>query len=326
MNGVMDVAATHLHPGLQSVLDTALDAVVVISPDDRIIGWNGKAEATFGWSRAEAIGSKLATLVIPERYRPAHVRGMAHYLATGEGPVLDRLIEIEALCSDGREIRVELSITASDQFGPKLFVGFLRDISERARLAEQRERLLSELNHRVKNSLTLVASIAHLTAQNSTGINQFMSAFTERLQSLAAGHEMLVKSEWGKTDIGTIVGHVLGAAIAAGRAECGGPRVEIASNKVIGLAMVLHELFTNASKYGALAGPNGRLSVSWREEAGQLILEWIETGLKDIQAPLSEGFGLSLIAMTVKHDLGGSQIQQWRPEGLRTILRFPIGG
>ncbi len=322
----MDVARTSLHPGLQSVLDTALDAVVVIGVDDRILGWNGKAESTFGWSRSDALGSPLASLIIPERYRSAHACGMVKFLETGEGPVLDRLIEIEALCRDGNEISIELSITASDQFGPKLFIGFLRDISNRAKQAEQRERLLRELNHRVKNSLSLVTSIAHMTAQNSTSVTQFMSAFSQRLQSLAAGHDLLVESEWGRTDIGTIVGHVLGAAVAAGRAECCGPKAEIASNRVIGLAMILHELFTNASKYGALASEDGILTVGWREDDGQIILEWSELGVTGLQPPPSEGFGLSMIAMSVRHDLGGSQIQQWRPEGLRMILRFPTDG
>jgi PAS domain S-box-containing protein len=322
----MDAIVRKLHPGLQSVLDTALDAVVVIDSDSLVLGWNGKAEATFGWQEHETLGHPLTELIIPERYRDSYKRGMAHYLATGEGPVLDHMIEIEALRRDGSEIKIELSITCSDQFGSKLFIGFLRDISGRTRQAEQRERLLRELNHRVKNSLTLVSSIAHMTAQNSSGLDQFMRSFGERLHSLAAGHDLLVQSQWGDTGIDRIAGHVLGAAVSAGRAECNGPEAKIDSSRVVGLSMILHELFTNASKHGALSKPDGHVSLGWWKEDSEIVVEWSENGLSGIEPPKSEGFGLSLIAMSVMHDLGGSQVQQWRPEGLRLVLRFPAHG
>ncbi len=102
-----------LHAGLQTVLDTALDAVVVMGEDDRVIGWNAKAEQSFGWSADEALGAKLSELIIPPQYREAHEKGLAHYLATGEGPVLNQHIEITALHREGHEIPIELSITAS---------------------------------------------------------------------------------------------------------------------------------------------------------------------------------------------------------------------
>jgi PAS domain S-box-containing protein len=321
----MDMAAPSLHAGLQSVLDTALDAVVVIASDDRVLGWNRKAESVFGWNSSEAIGRRLTDLIIPERHRDAHLRGMARYLATGEGPVLNRLIEIEAVREDGGELKVELSITASDKFGHELFIGFLRDISDRARLAEQRERLLRELNHRVKNSLSLVMSIAHLTAQKSTEIDQFIGAFSQRLQSLAASHDLLVESDWNETDVGAVASRVIGAAVAAGRATCEGPALPIDSARVVGLAMILHELFTNASKYGALAAEDGRLHLTWRKDGSEVVLEWGESGVAGLGQPSGEGFGHSLIATTVKHDLGGSQILQWRPDGLRVVIRFPAG-
>lgn len=322
----MDAIVQALHPGLQSVLDTALDAVVVIDCDSLVLGWNSVAEATFGWQEHETLGHPLPELIIPHRYRESHRRGMARYLATGEGPVLDHMIEIEALRRDGSEIKIELSITCSDQFGSRLFIGFLRDISERTRQAEQRERLLRELNHRVKNSLTLVSSIAHLTAQNSAGLDQFMRAFGERLHSLAAGHDLLVQSQWGDTSIERIAGHVLGAAVSAGRADISGPSAHIDSSRVVGLSMILHELFTNASKHGALSKPGGHISLSWWKDNDEIVVEWSETGLTGVVTPKSEGFGLALIAVSAMHDLGGSQVQQWRPEGLRLVLRFPARG
>src|SRR5437870_2180784 len=127
----MDLAVSELHAGLQSVLDTALDAVVVMNLDGRVLGWNEHAAQCFGWSADEAIGRRLSELIIPPQHRAAHERGLERYLETGVGPVLNRHIEISGLRRDGREIPVELSVTEAGQFGERLFIGFIRDISAR---------------------------------------------------------------------------------------------------------------------------------------------------------------------------------------------------
>ena len=188
----MTLAWGILHAGLQSVLDTALDAVIIMSEDGEIIGWNAIAEKTCGWTDEQALGKRLSELIIPDRYREAHETGLKHYLATGEGPVLNSHIEIEALQADGSEFPVELSITASEQFGGRLFVGFLRNISERKAQAERQQRVLQESEHRVKNMLTVVAAIAQQTARVSPDMDSFSAAFSGRLESLARAHELLV--------------------------------------------------------------------------------------------------------------------------------------
>src|SRR5688572_7907054 len=106
-----------LHAGLQSVLDTALDAVVVMGLDGRILGWNERAASLFGWTADEAHGECLSELIIPAAFREAHERGLAHFIATGEGPVLGRRIEVTALNRAGQEFPIELSVAPSDQFG-----------------------------------------------------------------------------------------------------------------------------------------------------------------------------------------------------------------
>ena len=121
-----------LHPGLQTVLDTSLDPVVVMDTNGRVIGWNGHSETCFGWSWDETRGKRLSDMIVPPELRDGHEGGIKRYLATGEGPVLDKRIEVPALHRDGSRLAVELSVTASEQFGDKLFIGFIRDISERA--------------------------------------------------------------------------------------------------------------------------------------------------------------------------------------------------
>lgn len=135
---------------LRAVLETALDAVIVMRTDGTIADWNGHAEEIFGWSRDEAMGRPLSELIIPPIHREAHMIGLRHYLETGTGPVLNRRIEISALHKDSHELLVELSITPSGQNGECVFIGFLRDISDRKRAenalreSEARFRMVAE--------------------------------------------------------------------------------------------------------------------------------------------------------------------------------------
>lgn len=322
----MNFAWGELHAGLQSVLDTALDAVIVMDLDGCVRGWNGHAAECFGWSSDEALGSRLSELIIPPQYRTRHELGLNHYLENGVGPVLNRHIEIVGLHRDGREIPVELSITEADQFGGRLFIGFIRDISERQEAKERQQRLLGELNHRVKNMLSVVLAIAHQTARNSADMQSFQEAFAGRLETLAQGHELLVASEWHDIDVAELASKLLGAEAAAGRACIGGEPILLSANRVIGLVLVLHELFTNAAKYGALAVPSGRIDLNWRVEDGQAIVCWHESGVAGIKKPSRKGFGRQMIALTAKADLEGSVDFDWRDDGLVVTIKFPVAG
>ena len=315
-----------LHAGLQTLLDTALDAVVVMGEDGRVIGWNGNAERSFGWTAEEAMGAKLSEMVIPPQYRAAHEHGLTHYLATGEGPVLNRHIEITALHREGHEVPVELSITASTQFGDRLFVGFLRDITERKAEAERQQRVLQESEHRVKNMLTVVAAIAQQTARGAPDMATFTAAFSGRLDSLAKAHELLVGQVWHDVALTALVERVLGADVAGGRARFGGPEILLKPGQVLGLSMILHELYTNAVKYGALCNDEGSLSLEWSHDAEAVELVWNEVGVACESDVPSGGFGQRMIAMSVKSDLRGAIEREWRPDGLTAILRFPLEG
>ena len=162
----MMMPGERIHAGVQWVLDTSLDAVCVMDAQGIVAGWNGHAVVCFGWREHEAIGRRLSEIIIPERLREAHEAGLAHYLATGEGPVLNRRIEVSAVHRDGNEFPVELSITAIEGFGERLFIGFVRDITDRRAIAERQQRQLQESDHRVKNMLTVVSAIAHQTARS----------------------------------------------------------------------------------------------------------------------------------------------------------------
>jgi len=126
---------------LRAVLNSALSAVLVIDASGGIVDWNDRAEKIFGWSRGEVMGRELAETIIPPRYREAHRRGLKHFLASGEGPVLNRLIELSALRRDGSEFPVELSINALKTGEAVTFCGFISDITERKRAEQDRVRM-----------------------------------------------------------------------------------------------------------------------------------------------------------------------------------------
>lgn len=323
----MAVAQDLQRADLGAVLKTALDAVVVMRLDGTIAGWNDVAERIFGWSFDEAVGRPMSEIIIPPRYRAAHERGLAHFLATGEGPVLDRHIEITALHRDGRELPVELSITLTRQFDEPVFLGFLRDISDRHEAQRRQALMLAELNHRVKNMLAVVAGIAHQTARSSPSVEAFATAFSGRLEALARGHEMLTAGEWERTDLAELAEALLGpyASGPVPKASFGGPPVELDARAVLSLSMILHELITNAAKYGALAGPEGRIALgwSWATDGGRVLIEWKESGLTGVAEPVRSGFGMKMIALSAGHELGGETSLEWRPDGLSFTLSFP---
>jgi PAS domain S-box-containing protein len=126
-----------VHPSLAPILNTVLDAVVVMTSEGRVVGWNGTAEQVFGWSSAEATDQLLVDLIVPPQHRAAHQAGLSRLASGGEARVLNRLIEISALCRDGKEIPIELSITTAPSGLHTVFVGFIRDITQR-RAAEAR--------------------------------------------------------------------------------------------------------------------------------------------------------------------------------------------
>lgn len=319
------------HADLNAVLKTALDAVVVMRVDGTIAGWNDVATRIFGWTFDEARGRRMSEMIIPPQHREAHERGLTHFLATGEGPVLDQHIEITALRRDGHELPIELSITFTRQFDQPIFLGFIRDISERQDARRRQELLLAELSHRVKNMLAVVAGIAHQTARASASLEDFSVAFSGRLQVLARGHEMLTLGNFEGAALPDLVESLLGpyALPSDLRARFGGPPVDLDAKQVLSLSMVLHELITNATKYGALANPHGRVAVSWdwstAERDGWLHLTWKESGLAGVREPSRKGFGLKMIALSAGHELGGTMGVDWQDDGLCFTLQFPAG-
>ena len=175
--------------------------------------------------------------------------------------------------------------------------------------------------------LTVVQAIALQTAANSVDMASFTASFSGRLESLARAHQLLVGQVWQDVAISSLAERVLGAEVMSGRARFGGPELLLKPGHVLGLSMVLHELYTNAIKYGALCSDVGTIELDWQSDGTTVQLVWRELGTP-CEAPgtQSSGFGQRMIAMSVRSDLGGTIERDWRPDGLTVSLAFPVEG
>jgi len=181
-----------------SILESALDCVITMDAEGRIVEFNPAAEATFGYARAEVVGRGMAELIIPPAFREQHHAGLAKYLETGEGPILNQRLELTAMGSDGSEFPVELTITPIHTDGPPLFTGYVRDITERRRAEEERERLTEELMQagielgRSRNQLeAILEGIADgVTAQEPGGKLVYANEAAVRTLGYASAEEL----------------------------------------------------------------------------------------------------------------------------------------
>ncbi len=202
-----------------------------------------------------------------------------------------------------------------------------RDITERKR-AEKLQRILTdELSHRVKNTLATVQAIASQSLARARSPSDFISSFGGRLQALASAHTLLTRTQMQSADIMALVNEqVLVGAANGDRISCSGPQLALEPQAAVHLALVLHELATNARKYGALSVPAGRLSVTWEVRtngACSLYLTWKESDGPKVSAPRGHGFGRALIEQTVRSH-GGEVSVHYHRDGLICEIDFPL--
>ncbi|MFO1141595.1 MAG: HWE histidine kinase domain-containing protein [Amaricoccus sp.] len=205
-------------------------------------------------------------------------------------------------------------------------IGVNVDMTEREQADAQRELLLAELNHRVKNTLAVVQAIAHQTFKNSEPASA-RTAFDGRIAALAAAHNLLTRANWECASLEQIADDALRAhSIGIGRVSACGPRVMLPPKDALAIAIALHELFTNALKYGALSSEAGQVTLEWRESPeGRVSIVWQENGGPTVVAPRHKGFGSLMLERMLAMDLQGTVTMDYRPEGLLCVIEAPLG-
>jgi PAS domain S-box-containing protein len=309
---------------LAAIVASSDDAIVSKTLDGTITSWNEGASRIFGYEAAELIGGPIFRIIPPELH--AEERQIIARLRRGE-----RIQHYETVrvAKDGR--RIDISLTVSplrDKSGRVIGASKVaRDITERKQAEKLQRVLIDELNHRIKNTLATVQAIASQSLVHAKSPTEFVSGFTGRVQALANAHTLLTRSEMRGAEVMDLVrDQVLLGVADDHRISCSGPLLMLEPQSALHLALILHELATNARKHGALSAANGRLSVSWemRRNGGQnLLLRWEESSGPKVRAPAVRGFGSMLIEQTLRAHGGDASIN-YRPDGVVCEIRLPL--
>jgi PAS domain S-box-containing protein len=228
---------------------------------------------------------------------------------------------------DGRFIWLHLraEVICDDEGRPLEVLGVLQDVTDRLLVQERQRTLINELNHRVKNNLALVQSLAVRTFRGR-GCDEPLNEFIDRLIALAGTHELLTRHEWADADLADVIdGSLRGLSIAADRLRVGGPDVRLGPDLAVSIALAIHELATNATKYGALSTQAGTVEVVWTFEptARRLQLEWRERGGPPVELPRRRGFGTQLLER-IFGSVGGRATVTYEPDGVVCHLQAHV--
>jgi len=203
------------------------------------------------------------------------------------------------------------------------------DVTGLAQAEAQQRVLVAELNHRVKNMLTVIVSIATQTLKSSDDMDAARKAFLDRLHAMARSYELVSRDQWSEVSLFDVVRQEV-EPYRTGRDDrivLDGPAIALKPKLALSLGMIIHELGTNSAKYGSLSVAGGSLEVSWaieRRSRDSLVLDWIERGGPPVGKPLRHGFGLTVIEREVSHGLGGEAKIEFEDGGLRVNLRIPL--
>jgi PAS domain S-box-containing protein len=303
----------------RAIVDTAVDAIVVIDEVGNVEAFNPAAERLFGYSAEEMIGHNVRKLM-PEPYHGEHDGYLTRYRQTGERRIIGIGREVAGLRRDGSTFPLELSIAEWREDGERFFTGVMRDITERKRAQELQRLLVNELNHRVKNTLATVQSVAGQTLRNAADLDGARDSLTKRLLALARAHDLLTRESWDGAELRDVVASLIVSHGDAERFSVQGPAFRLAPKAALALSMALHELMTNATKYGALSNEAGRVALTWARmkntETERLDLRWEEFDGPSVTTPSRQGFGSRLITGGLARELGGDVRLEYPPTGV----------
>jgi two-component sensor histidine kinase len=243
-------------------------------------------------------------------------------METGESTVLEVDIDMDGT---PKSYNVRLD-PAKDRDGRVTGVlGTAVDMTHKRENERQMHLVMRELTHRSKNLLAVIQAMARQTAAKSDNTEEFVESFSARLQAMAASHDLLVSQSWYGADLRELVLTHLGQSIDPGspQIEVRGETRAITADAAQNMGLALHELTTNAAKYGALSVVDGRLTVSWEQVGENIRLTWTETNGPEVVPPKRNGFGRMLLERLVGPSLDGDVSIDFSPEGLRCVIEFP---
>ena len=304
------------------LMELSHDPIFIWDLDNGIVQWNRGSAELYGFSREEALGKDKQLLLKTKVPGSSFEELRRMLLQTGSWNG-----ELQHRAKDGRDITVESRIVLGTMNGRRLALESTRDVTERRQWEHRQQVLLRELSHRVKNTLAVVQAIARQTLRHAPSDADFVARFDGRLAALGRAHNLLVASDWRGANLAELARSQLEAYAtdSADRLHIEGIPVFLPADAATPFALVLHELATNASKYGSLSRPAGCVQLGWTiaRQNGErtLKLVWQEQGGPPVRPPTETGLGTTLIDTAIP---GARVTREFRPEGLRCTIDAPL--
>ena len=320
---------------LGAIVESSDDAIVSKDLNGIIASWNGGAERLFGYTAREAVGRAVAMLIPEER----HDEEPEILARLRRGERIDHYETVRRR-KDGSLVDVSLSVSPiRNAHGVVIGAAKIaRDISDRRKAQERQQLLVREMSHRVNNLFAIARSIVSLTARSAATPKDMARAVVGRLDALASAHN-LARPDSHEPETNRRAGTTLDALIRViaapydtsaqdhGQAAvvAKGPEIFVGAEAISAMSLVLHELATNAAKYGALSIDEGCVQIKWAVKKDRLVLQWKESGGPPICSPPEKvGFGTLLVRRTIADQLGGALRYEWNAPGLEIELVVPL--
>ena len=323
-----DEALREAQQRLAATYENAFAAIAETDDQGRFLRVNDAMRELTGYPKEALLGRSVFDMTHPDE---AEV-DRAQYRRQIAGEIDRYSMEKRYVRADGTLIWVHVMSSSVRHADGRFLYGvrIVHDITE-GKLAEQRNRLLlNELNHRVKNTLATVQSLASHTAKGTSDVEQFMTRFEGRLLALSKAHDRLTRRNWEGASLAEIAQEELNIHGGNGRGlSVAGPDIALEPRAALALSMAFHELATNAAKYGALTSPMGRIHIRWEvsrdahSQPTEVELEWSESGGPEVRLPTERGFGSRLLN-AMAQDVEGTADLVFDPGGVRWQVRFPV--
>lgn len=321
MGQITHEGADDISSWLAAIVQSCDDAIISKDLNGIFMTWNKAAEQIFGYKPDEAIGRPATILIPPDRLDEETV--ILETIRSGK-PVTH--LETVRLRKDGSLVDISLTVSpVRNQAGRIIGASkIVRDISQRKRREERIILLARDSEHRTKNILASVQAIIRLSDGDT--VANLKQVIEKRIQALANVHGALIETQWRGADVRRLAKDEIEVYCQAGdgRANLNGPDLVLASDAAQVMAMVFHELATNAAKYGALSVPEGRVHVEWTRLTDKLLLTWTETGGPSVARPRHRGFGTRAMQRLISGQLHGDMRLDWRVEGLGCEIILPV--
>lgn len=310
----------------KAIVDNAVDGIITIDEMGIIADLNPSVERMFGYKPEELIGQNVKILM-PDPYHTAHDTYLKNYRETAVRKIIGIGREVVGRRKDGTVFPLDLAVSEIPlEGGRRLFTGIVRDITERKQHEIQRDLLMAELSHRVKNTLATVIAIAQQTFRHDSSTGEAKKSFEGRIRALAQTHNRLAESAWAGASLKDVIHDEL-KPYSGSNIHIGGPEIVLPPKKVLSLGMAVHELVTNAAKHGALSVSTGMVSVQWNRcphDDNQLCVDWEERNGPPVKKPNNSGFGRLLLEKGLATELKGNVKLRFHEEGLKCNIEFPI--